>query len=291
MRYHPGSDLQSLDIFAPRGARDCPVILLVHGGGWMIGDKDMFGLYRRVGRFLAKQGYVAVAINYRLSPAVQHPEHVKDVARAFAWIRRQIRTYGGNPDRIILAGHSAGGHLVALLASDDRYLKDPELKLTDRDRAAIRGVVAISGVYRIPESEEFHKMVSMMAEAVLELSGNSPLLAAMLPALIPAVRSVNVFQIVFGQDKDVRMQASPINQVRPGLPPFLILYGDRDLPLLGPMAREFHAALKKAGSAAELCPIDDRNHNTIMFRLHQPDDPTGARILAFLQRVLNEKAR
>ena len=90
-----------------------PVVVFVHGGTWMIGDKNFFGLYRDAGKSLARNGVVAVMINYRLSPLVQHPEHAKR--------RRPRLRLGGTehrastaatPTAIILAGHSAGGHLV-----------------------------------------------------------------------------------------------------------------------------------------------------------------------------------
>src|SRR5438270_867168 len=84
------------------------------------------------------------------------------VGRADAWTRRHVRDYGGDPDRIILCGHSAGGHLVALLATDETYLKDPALKLTDADRAAIRGVIGVCGVYRVPGPQEFKAMTVEM---------------------------------------------------------------------------------------------------------------------------------
>src|SRR5262249_10941217 len=127
-----------------------------------IGDKNLLGLYRGFGRFLARHGIVAVMINYRLSPAVKHPEHVKDVARAFAWTRRHIKDYGGDPDRIFLCGHSAGGHLVSLLATNQEYLKDKCLDLKDEDRAAIRGVISVCGVYLIPSDDEFTSLVADM---------------------------------------------------------------------------------------------------------------------------------
>src|SRR6266851_5939819 len=139
IRYHDASDRQVLDVLRPKGLEDRPVVLFVHGGAWMIGDKCLFGLYRNFGRFLAKNGIVAVMINYRLSPDVKHPEHIKDVARAFAWTRRHVKDYGGDPDRIFLCGHSAGGHLVSLLATNEAYLQDESLKLQDADRKAIRG--------------------------------------------------------------------------------------------------------------------------------------------------------
>src|SRR5262245_20687187 len=118
---------QKLDVFRPEGQTGQPVVLMVHGGAWVIGDKDFHGLYRDVAEGLAKQGLVVVTANYRLSPWVRHPEHVKDVARAFAWTRKNVKEHGGDPDQIYLCGHSAGGHLVALLATDESLLRDREL--------------------------------------------------------------------------------------------------------------------------------------------------------------------
>jgi acetyl esterase/lipase len=94
---------------------------------------------------LARHGIGAVMINYRLSPQVKHPEHIKDVARAFAWTHKHIAEYGGRPDRLLVSGHSAGGHLAALLATDESWLRAEGLSLAD-----IRGAVPISGVYSIP---------------------------------------------------------------------------------------------------------------------------------------------
>src|SRR5262249_56357633 len=87
----------------------------------MGGDNRCCGLYSAVGEFLARQGIGVVLPNYRLSPEVKHPEHVKDIARAFAWTRAHIAQYGGDPDKIFLAGHSAGAHLVALPSTPRPY--------------------------------------------------------------------------------------------------------------------------------------------------------------------------
>ena len=86
-------------------------------------------------------------INYRLTSGknkVKHPDHVEDAAKAFAWLHANGPKYGGRADRMFLAGHSAGGHLVALLATDEQYLKAEKLSLD-----AIRGVMPLSGVYQI----------------------------------------------------------------------------------------------------------------------------------------------
>jgi acetyl esterase/lipase len=130
-----------LDLYLPKGAKDFPVLVFVHGGSWRHGSKNM---YAKIGEVFAQNGVAAVVINYRLSPAVKHPAHIEDVARAVAWTHANIANYGGRPDRIFLSGHSAGGHLVSLLATDDRYLKAENLPMT-----VVHGVMALSGVYSI----------------------------------------------------------------------------------------------------------------------------------------------
>src|SRR5260370_3142871 len=147
--YFPGPEGDSfrhqLDLFLPKGQKDFPVVVLIHGGAWIMGDNRCCGLYSSVGEFLAGQGIGAVLPNYRLAPGIKHPGQIQDVAKAFAWTRSHIATYGGCPDKLFLAGHSAGGHLAALLATDEGYLK------AEGSRAAhIKGVIAVSGVYRIP---------------------------------------------------------------------------------------------------------------------------------------------
>lgn len=286
VRYHDGSPRQALDVFRPRGVEGRPVVLFVHGGGWMFGDKDFFGLYRGVGRFLASKGYVAVLTNYRLSPTVRHPEHVKDVARAFAWTRRHIKDHGGDPDRIFLSGHSAGGHLVALLATDTTYLADPALGLQPADQTAVRGVMAVSGVYRIPGSDEF---TAMMADLVTALVAADRPAARPGAAALARANDMNPFRIVFGEERGARAKASPLTYVRKDLPPFLVLYAERELPLLAPMAREFADALKEAGSPVEVQRVAGCHHNTILFRLHRADDPTARALLNFLDRHAGQR--
>jgi acetyl esterase/lipase len=117
------------------------VLFFVHGGAWKSGDKKIYG---PLGQLFARRGIGTVIINYRLSPKVKHPAHVEDVARAFAWTVRNVPRYGGRADQVFACGHSAGGHLVALLATDATYLKVHKLGLD-----SIKGVLALSGVYLI----------------------------------------------------------------------------------------------------------------------------------------------
>jgi acetyl esterase/lipase len=148
--YYEGKDTDAfkhkLDLYLPRGAKDAPVLFFVHGGAWRHGDKRYLGIYSTLGLHLAQHGIVTVIPNYRLTPAVTHPEHIKDIARAFAWTHSHIADYGGRPDEIFVSGHSAGGHLAALLATNDAYLKEQGLGVD-----AIRGVIPMSGIYDLSD--------------------------------------------------------------------------------------------------------------------------------------------
>jgi acetyl esterase/lipase len=278
-----------LDVIYPQGGENCPVVMLVHGGVWTIGDKNCVGLYRAVGKFLARNGIVAVLPNYRLWPWVKHPEHVKDVARAYAWTVKNCGKYGGSGDNVFLAGHSAGGHLAALLATDETYLKADGLTLSN-----IKGVLPISGVYRIPE-----------VNVRLDLDGDgqrSGILAELAPisALhlnMPAPRvgmgdntkrqmewKVSPFSLIFGEDAKAREAASPISHVKRGLPPFLILYAERELPTLAAMAEEFGKALKEKGCEVEVRKIPRRTHQNIVFNATSLDDPVADAMLDFIRK-------
>jgi acetyl esterase/lipase len=142
-RTDPAADKERhrLDVYVPKGCKDFPVVFFVHGGSWRSGNKSY---YVAIGNTFAKLGIGVVVTNYRLSPQVKHPAHIEDVAKAFAWTCANIGKFGGRPDRIFACGHSAGGHLVSLLATDPTYLK-----AENRSPADIAGVIAVSGVYRI----------------------------------------------------------------------------------------------------------------------------------------------
>lgn len=227
-----------LDLYLPRGVKNFPVLFFVHGGAWVSGDRNYFGIYSSLGKRFARQGVGAVVISYRLSPAVKHPEHIRDVARAFAWTHKNIGKYGGRADRIFVCGHSAGGHLSALLATDERYLKEVGLSLK-----AIRGAMPISGVYQIPPRT---------------MTG------------------------IFGDDPEKHREASPLQQVKSGLPPFLILYADGDFPGCGPTSERFCKALRSEKVEAASLELKQRSHLNIITKASGDDDPTAAALLDFI---------
>lgn len=271
-----------LDLFRPRGKKDCPVVVLVHGGGWIMGDNRCCGLYSSVGHFLAGQGFVVVLPNYRLSPKVMHPEHVKDVARALRWTHDHIAEYGGSPDRMFLMGHSAGGHLVALLGTDESYAKAEGLSFRN-----IKGVIAISGVYRITPGilKGFlggEGIRCLRPDELLPLRGEANL--PVLPALgLPL--ALDVFGPAFGTDPKLRRAASPVCHVGRVHPPFLILIAEKDLPTQPGTAEEFHRTLRRAGCAAQLLKVPHRNHSSLLFSAITPDDPAARAMLEFLRRT------
>lgn len=286
VRYSPGAGSRhTLDLFIPKDIKGKPpVVLFVHGGTWMVGDKNFFGLYRGVGRLLARNGVVAVLPNYRLSPLVKHPEHIKDVARAFAWCHNNIARHGGDPARILLAGHSAGAHLVSLLITDKSYLKNPDLRLDNKANKSIKGIIAISGVYRIPGPDEFQAMARRTVEVMVGEPGSGKL-AMLGPPLMKISPVVNPFNLVFGKGSDVKSNASPLNHVRKGLPPFLLLNAEREVPGLWNMAEEFCLALKKNGVSVEHHEIEGVTHRTIIKHLHNDEARAAKLILAFVTRL------
>jgi acetyl esterase/lipase len=273
-----------LDLFLPEGKTEFPVVVLIHGGAWMMGDNRCCGLYSSVAEFLAAEGIGVVLPNYRLSPGVRHPEHVKDVARAVAWTHAHIGDFGGCPERIFLVGHSAGGHLVSLLASDPRYLHSVGLRIAD-----IKGVIAVSGVYRVPPGKEAVAIggaspLGFSLDEVAPLRGAGGWGWSRRLGLSGVPVRVDVYRLAFGDDPQVRADASPINHVKPGLPPFLILSAEHDLPTLLAMAVEFQQALSAQGCDAQFLEIGQRNHNSILFKAIEPHDLVASAILDFIRR-------
>ncbi len=240
----PDLGRHQLDVYVPKGLTKCPVLFFVHGGAWTIASKDdVLGIYGygTIGKCLAEHGLVVVMTNYRLSPHVQHPEHIKDVARAFAWTCRNSADYGGDPDRIIVAGHSAGGHLVSLLATDPAYLK-----AEGRSPKDIQAVIGISGVYRLQDLD------------LKQLIGE-PGKWKDLPDCVNPITSV------FGTDPEVLKQASPITHVGPGLPPFLLINGGLDYGTLRTMAKDFAKELKANCCDVQTKSLPWRTHETEVF--------------------------
>jgi len=147
-----GDAKQRLDLYLPKGKSQVPLFVFVHGGAWTSGDR---ALYTPIGVMLAKRGIATAIPSYRLMPRNPHPAQIEDVAAAFAWVAKNVAKYPSiDPQRIFLGGHSAGGHLSALLALDESLLKK-----YDVDPGIIRGVAALSGVYDLHVLPQFGSTV------------------------------------------------------------------------------------------------------------------------------------
>ncbi|XID75472.1 alpha/beta hydrolase [Alkanindiges sp. WGS2144] len=134
---------QKLDVYQPletgSNTQPWPVILFVHGGSWKAGDKDE---YLFVGESFTRAGYVTVVMNYRLAPVHQYPDYIRDTAQAIQWINQHIARYGGNPNQIVVVGHSAGAFNVVETVDNKRWLAEVNVPVS-----SIKAVVGIAGPY------------------------------------------------------------------------------------------------------------------------------------------------
>ena len=245
--YPDGKD--RLDLYIPKGVTRAPIIFSIHGGALSQGDRaeEVF-----VGQRFAAAGYLTVVISYRLSPRVSHPAHIQDVAAAFAWVKRNIRQHGGDPDRIIVIGHSAGAYLGALLATDSRYLAAHKLSPSD-----IKGIVPVSGFFWVER-----------------------------PGVAP-----DRPKDVWGTDQKVWMEASPPRYLHADLPPVLLIYTDGDEEWRRKQNDDMAAALRSAGHKdVTVRRIDGRTHMSVWTSmLDGESEETSSAILLFAKRILSEK--
>jgi len=117
LAYGP-DEQQKLDVYVPPNAQGAPIIMMVHGGAWVIGDKTYKPVVRAKVEYWLPKGYMLVSINYRMSRTDPNVENeAEDVARALAYVQDHATSWGGDPNSVVLMGHSAGAHLVALVAS------------------------------------------------------------------------------------------------------------------------------------------------------------------------------
>jgi arylformamidase len=122
------SAVQIMDVYLPPQPKDAPVILMVHGGAWTIGDKSARGVVQNKAAHWLPKGYIFISIDNRLLPAAGPLEQAHDAAKALAFAQGKARSGGGDPGRFVLMGHSAGAHLVDVLASDPQLTAQEGVK-------------------------------------------------------------------------------------------------------------------------------------------------------------------
>jgi acetyl esterase/lipase len=139
-----------LDLYLPRGKKSFPVMIFFHGGNWRTGDRSLYPL---LGNRFAKTGIGVAIPSYRLMPDNPYPAQIEDAAAAFAWVFQNIARFGGDVQKIYIAGHSSGGHLASLLALAPEWLKKYDIS-----PGQIHGVAALSGIYNVDGLPEFKNL-------------------------------------------------------------------------------------------------------------------------------------
>jgi acetyl esterase/lipase len=212
-----------LDVYAPKsGVRNAPVLLQIHGGGWMIGKKEQQAQPLLV--HLARRGWVCVSANYRLSPKATFPDHIVDCKRALRWVRDCVAEYGGDPEFVAATGGSAGGHLSSLLAlsaGDPAF--QPGFESAD---TRVEACVPFYGVYDFTNAY-----------------GTQP------DDGIIRVLERYIMKKPFATHRAEYERASPIHRIHPDAPPFLVIHGTHDSLAPVAEARLFVELLRKTSRA------------------------------------------
>lgn len=247
--------LQRLDFQAARTTKPAPLFVFVHGGGWRQGDKRNATGGQQASHFTGR-GFAFASVNYRLVPAARVEDQAQDVADAVAYLIRHARELGVDPARIVLAGHSAGAHLAALVATDPQYLKRAGLGL-----GQLKGVVLLDGAaYDVPAQRRDGPRIMQ-----------------------------RIYSQAFGDDPARQRALSPTLQAAaPNAPAFLILHVDREDGKR--QSDALGAALTRAGASVSVQALEGkglRGHMAINRSLGDADYPATAIVDAWLDRTLD----
>lgn len=252
--YHPDvpPEQMAMDLFIPEGARDCPVLVYCHGGGWAAGNKNGIG---PKSLYFASIGILVASVNYRLGEVRPQRSGATDIADAIRFLHHEVGSLGGDPNRIFIMGHSAGAHLAALATCD------PSLLAKDKQaNAAVRGLILL-------DSAAYDTAAMMESEAGQSFAG------------------------VFGRSPGNWPAVSPYHLAlkRTGLPPMFFACSTNDpeprsLAIRATSAQHLADAVRKSGSPATIVQIPGRDHYNIDTSVGQSDDPLTPMILRFIQR-------
>jgi len=242
-----------LDVYRPsnQGTAIRPAIVLIHGGAWTSFDKSTM---RGMGELLARDGFVAFAVDYRLFHGVENrwPAQLDDVQSAVRWVRANASKYGVNPDRIGAFGHSAGAQLAALLGMEDTR---------DNSNPALA-------------------KYSSKVQAVVDVSGPTDLTTQHDADYVAFVTSF--LGADYKKHPEVWRDASPVFHVSKGDAPILILHGTRDGDVPISQAEEFSKKLEAAGVPVSFIKVDDGH----LFQTPGGHKQLALQTLAFLNRYL-----
>ena len=258
------SSLATLDIFRTDDGQTRPLVLLVHGGSWVGGDKE--GYRSRIAPWFVNRGYVAAPVNFRLAttprqtPEVKPQDQARDIAAALAWLMTNAEQYQIETENVLLVGYSSGAHLVALLATDERYLQNAGL-----DENLVTASISLDvHVYDVPFALE--KMVGSVREDK-----------------IPVIRHL------FGQSEMQQLDGSPSNYLDGWAARQLIISVDQDPNMEGSYGylvsqtgQRYVNALKQAGHQAIHVHDVTENHASLTTGFGAPGDVATQAIADFL---------
>lgn len=247
---HTGEPLTA-DVYVPKAEGPFPGVLVVHGGAWMTGGRTQLA---GVAIALAKRGYTAVAINYRLAPKHPFPAQIEDCKAAVRWMRRQSPRYKIDPERIGGYGYSAGGHLVALLGTSEGAAGLQRSDASgDRPRATLQAVVAGGA------PSDFRHLPPDSRMLAYWLGGTR----GEMPALY--------------------RRASPAHFITADDPPMFFFYGERDRFSLLLRTEKTQRALQEAGVDVQTHMVEGKGHAAAMM-----DERAVSRAFEFLDRKLKQ---
>jgi PelA/Pel-15E family pectate lyase len=250
-----GGETLLLDASVPAGSGPFPVAILVHGGGWTAGDKsgaDTHGSGADITPWFAPLTdgkFTWFSINYRLAPKHRWPAPLDDVLAAIRWVKAHAVEYKGDPSRIVLVGHSAGGHLASLAAT-----------VVD-DSVRVQAVVGYAPVTTFEQEMLARGELGRAQQGLL----NRP--RDLTPESLGQLRAI-----------------SPLNHVRPGLPPFLLLHGDADTSVPLQQSLDFQEALRASAVRCDLIVLPGAPHRLTEWARFMPDH--AVRTIAWLREVL-----
>jgi alpha-L-fucosidase 2 len=241
-----GEELK-LDLSVPEGAGPFPVCILVHGGGFERGDKQKQPKHWFAP--LSEAGYAWVSINYRLAPAHKYPGSVEDVETAIRWVKAHAKEHRFDPSRIVLIGESAGGYLVNKVGT------------MNQEDTRVAAVVSFYGA----------------ADLLFRLKSSNGK---------PSITFSNYFGVTEDNEatRKFLVEASPATHVRPGLPPFLLIHGNKDETVPYEQSVNFFAKLKAAGVPAEFITIEGGGHGMSSWSKLNSDYNT--QLVAWLNKTL-----
>ena len=254
----PKNERQLLDVYSPQTGSNLPVVVWVHGGGWMRGSKNEVDL--KPAAFVEK-GFVFVPVNYRFIPQVIMDAIVRDVAKSVGWVHANISRRGGDPNRIFLMGHSAGAQLAALLCADSRYIEAEGVP-----RTSIKGCVPVDGdTYDVP--------LQVATATARRKSLKQP---------PPKMGHPEKFG-----NLERQRELSAVNHVAPnrGIPPFLLIHV-ADHTDTTAQAYRLWAALDQAGVPARLFGAEGTDHVKLDRDLGAAGDPATTALFEFTDQAL-----